>query len=133
MLLLLILTASGSLSCSKSVEDAQKKLLVGIMTNGRWVVNTFSEETLVLTAEFSGHEFQFYESGKVESIKGTEVTTGTWSVNTDNYTIQSNFPQGSTTLQRLNETWRITNSTPITVEARPLNTARNAYLKLNKK
>jgi hypothetical protein len=122
----------GSAGCSKSVEDAQKKLLIQIMTNGRWVVQTFSEETQVLTAEFNGYEFQFYENGKVDGIKGTQVTSGTWAVDAVNYTIQSNFPQGNTTLQRLNETWRITNSTPITVEARPVSTARNAYLKLNK-
>jgi hypothetical protein len=48
-------------------------------------------------------------------------------------TITATFPSGDATVARLNDTWLIYNNTFTLVEANPLNTARNAYLKLNKK
>lgn len=119
--------------CGKSVEDQQKDFIVGIMTNGRWTVQVFAEQNIDVSAEFAGYEFQFLESGTVQGIKGTAVTEGSWSASAANYTITSNFPTGDATLKRLNDVWKITNSSLRTVEARPVDNLRNAYLKLVKK
>jgi hypothetical protein len=130
VLLSLVTLLSG---CSKSVEEQQKDLIVSIMTDGRWLVQNFAEQNTDLSAEYSGYEFQFLANGTVQGIKGASVTEGTWSASAANYTITSNFPTGDATLKRLNDTWKITNNTLRSVEARPTNNLRNAYLKLAKK
>ena len=119
--------------CSKSEEELQKELIISIMTDGRWLVQNFAEQNTDLSAEFSGYEFQFLADGTVQGIKGGSVTQGTWSASAANYTISSNFPTGDATLKRLNDTWKITNNTLRTVEARPSDNLRNAYLKLVRK
>lgn len=120
--------------CKKAVVDASKELLLEIMTNGRWVVEVYSQHNIDLTAEYTGYEFQFYRDGNLQGIKGSDVTNGTWVPDTRNLTMQSNFPLGSNTLLiRLNETWKITKSSMSHVEAKPLSNTKTAYLKLIKK
>lgn len=120
--------------CQKAVVDASKELLLEIMTNGRWVIEVYSQDNIDLTAEYAGYEFQFYRDGKLEGINGPGVTSGTWVPDTRNLTMQSNFPSGSNTLLiRLNETWKITKSSMSHVEAKPLSNTKTAYLKLIKK
>ena len=120
--------------CQKAVVDASKELLLEIMTNGRWVIEVYSQDNIDLTAEYAGYEFQFYRDGKLDGIKGSEVISGTWVPDTRNLTMQSNFPSGSNTLLiRLNETWKITKSSMSHVEAKPLSNTKTAYLKLIKK
>ncbi len=120
--------------CKKAVVDTSKELLLEIMTNGRWVVEVYSQDNIDLTAEYTGYEFQFYRDGNLQGIKGSDVTNGTWVPDTRNLTMQSNFPLGSNTLLiRLNETWKITKSSMSHVEAKPLSNTKTAYLKLIKK
>lgn len=120
--------------CKKAVVDASKELLLEIMTNGRWVVEVYSQDNIDLTAEYTGYEFQFYRDGNLQGIKGSDVTNGTWVPDTRNLTMQSSFPLGSNTLLiRLNETWKITKSSMSHVEAKPLSNTKTAYLKLIKK
>ena len=130
----LLLSAMVSAGCNKEVkEDTQLKLLTDVMTSGRWLVESFTENGVDLSAEFAGIEFQFFENGSVQGIQGGVVTTGSWSPIVDSYSIQSHFTQGSTTLKRLNDTWKITNSTLSLVEAKPLASTRTAFLKLVKR
>lgn len=120
--------------CKKAVVDTSKELLLEIMTNGRWVVEVYSQDNIDLTAEYTGYEFQFYRDGNLQGIKGSDVTNGTWVPDTRNLTMQSSFPLGSNTLLiRLNETWKITKSSMSHVEAKPLSNTKTAYLKLIKK
>lgn len=131
-LILIILPAAIWLAgCSK--EDVQKNIIIQAMTSGRWVVTTFTESGSDYSGDFTPWEFQFYENGTVQGIKGSTTINGTWTANPDARTITSAFPAGDATLTRLNDTWLIFNNTFVLVEANPLNTARNAYLKLNKK
>jgi hypothetical protein len=119
--------------CTKQKEEIQKDLVIQVMTSGRWVVQSFSENNTDVTAEFSTYEFQFLENGTVQGINGSVITTGNWVGNANALTIYSNFPTGSTTILRLNDTWKITNNTLSMVEAKSANTSRTAYLKLVKK
>lgn len=134
ILMMFFLVTGINSGCQKAVVDASKELLLEIMTNGRWVIEVYSQDNIDLTAEYAGYEFQFYRDGKLDGIKGSEVISGTWVPDTRNLTMQSNFPSGSNTLLiRLNETWKITKSSMSHVEAKPLSNTKTAYLKLIKK
>lgn len=131
--LIFILLPTGFLLNGCSKEDVQKDIILKAMTSGRWVVSTFTETGSDFTAEFTPWEFQFFENETVQAINGGTTITGSWTANVDARTITATFPSGDATVTRLNDTWLIYNNTFTLVEANPLNTARNAYLKLNKK
>jgi hypothetical protein len=114
-------------------EELQKDFVIQVMTSGRWLVQDFTENTVDVSGEFGGYEFQFFENGTVQGIKGSIITTGTWVGNASAQTIFTSFPSGNDTLLRLNDTWKITNSSLSLVEAMPSGTSRIAYLKLVKK
>jgi hypothetical protein len=130
---ILFITASGT-GCKKAVEDNARRVLLDLMTNGRWMVQIFTEAGTDHSADYAAWEFQFYENGTVDGLNGTQKVSGTWSVDEVNYTIRSTFPVGSpSALMRLSETWNMTKTTLNYVEAKPSNTARTAYLKLVRK
>lgn len=121
-------------SCKKIQEDIGKQFIIKAMTGGRWVVEKYTEnEVDDLTNVFTGYEFQFMEDGKVNSYYNTETITGAWEGNTDNLTITSNFPGAADPLKKLNDIWKISNNTTKSVEGRPFNSSRIAFLKLVKK
>ena len=130
MLVVLIIAISVA-HCSK--KEVQQNIIIQAMTNGRWVVQHFTENTLDVSTEFTTYEFQFYENGTVQSISGSVITNGTWTANPDARTISSIFPTGNDTLKRLNDTWKIFNNSYTLVEANPSSPTRTAYLKLIKK
>ena len=134
-LLMLLVFSLSAVQCKKVKEDLGKKFIISAMTSGLWTVQTFTDENADITENFAGYEFQFKEDGKVYAIKtGTlEQVTGAWEGNVDDLTIFSNFPGAGEPLQRLNDTWKITNNTTKLVEASPFNSGRVAYLKLVKK
>ena len=133
-MMLLILLVAGTTGCKKAVTDNARRVLLDLMTNGRWIVQTLTESGVDLSGEYATWEFQFYENGTVDGLNGTQKVTGTWAVDEVKLTIQSNFPAGSpTALIRLSETWNITKTTFTYVEAKPSNTSRTAYLKLVRK
>lgn len=117
--------------CSK--ESVQQNLLVDAVTNGRWIVVAFTEGSNDVSSEFSPYEFQFYQNNTVQAINGSTVITGSWVADINARTISASFPGSNTTLNRLNDNWKIFNNSFTLVEANPVNTARTAYLKLNKK
>ncbi len=123
--------AISAAHCSK--EEVQKDLIIQAMTNGKWQVQQFRENTLDVSPEFVPYLFQFYENGQVQAESGSTIVAGTWTADPNARTITSSFPTGNNTLQRLNDTWKIFNNTFTLVEANPTNTGRNAYLKLVKK
>lgn len=133
-IMLMIVLVAGATGCKKAVVENARRVLLDLMTNGRWVVQTFTESGTDLSGEYVTWEFQFYENGTVDGLNGTQKVTGTWAVDEVKLTIQSNFPAGSPpALIRLSETWNITKTTLTYVEAKPSNTNRTAYLKLVRK
>ncbi|MDX2045392.1 MAG: hypothetical protein SFU87_01315 [Chitinophagaceae bacterium] len=131
--LMLVLTAISIAHCAKKKEEIQKNIVIEAMTSGRWIVQGFTENSVDVSSEFTGYEFQFYENGTVQGIKSSATTDGSWLGDPSAMTIFSSFPSGNDTLKRLNDTWKIINNTFTLVEARPTNTNRTAYLKLVKK
>lgn len=131
--LVLVIISISIAHCAKKIDEIQKDFVMDVMTSGKWKVEVFSEDNNDLSATFVPYEFQFYENGTVQGINGSNVINGTWVGDANALTIYSNFPSGNDTIIRLNDTWKITNNTLTKVEARPVNTGRNAYLKLVKK
>jgi len=130
---LLFALLAGGTGCKKIKEDLARRFILDAMTDGRWLVDKFTEDTEDITASFSGYEFQFEDNGKVYAITGTEQQEGTWVGDVNAITIFSNFPGATAPLSSLNDTWKITNNTTKLVEAEPVNPNRKAYLKLVKK
>jgi hypothetical protein len=131
--LILIIISISIAHCAKTVDELKRDFVIDVMTSGRWVVESFSENNQDLSASFGPYEFQFYENGTVQGIRGAAITSGNWVGDAGALTIYSNFPSGDDTIVRLNDTWKITRNTLNLVEARPVNTGRNAFLKLVKK
>lgn len=134
----LLLLFAGSMlfsfSCKKAIEQAQKNIIIDAMTNGRWYVEQYKENTLDVTGDFFGYEFQFYENGNVDGIKTTATKSGTWSSDISNYTITATFPvSAGDTLRRLNYTWKITDSYLNYVEAKTTTAGGDNILHLRKK
>jgi hypothetical protein len=133
-IMLALLFVAGSTGCKKVVEESARKVLLDLMTNGRWMVQTLTESGVDYSTDYSAWEFQFYENGTVDGLNGTQKVTGTWEVDEIKMTIRSTFPTGSpAALLRLSETWNLTKTTFSYVEAKPSNTVRTAYLKLVRK
>ena len=130
---LLLTLLIGGIACKKVKEHLARRLILSAMTDGRWLVDKFTEDTEDITASFSGYEFQFKADGKVYAILGAGQEEGTWVGDVNALTIFSNFPGAIAPLSSLNDTWKITNNTTKLVEAIPVNSTRKAYLKLVKK
>lgn len=121
-------------SCKKAIEAQQRNIILDAMTNGRWYVQQYKENIADVTTEFTGYEFQFYENGNVDGIKGGLSSRGTWTTDISNYTITAQF--GATagdTLKRLNYTWKITDSYLDYVEAKTNTSNGDNILHLRKK
>jgi hypothetical protein len=123
-----------SFSCKKAIEQKQKNIIINAMTNGRWLVELYKENTTDVTGDFLGYEFQFYENGNVDGIKSTVIKSGTWTTDISNYTISAAFPANAgDTLKRLNYTWKITDSYLDYVEAKTTISTGENILHLRKK
>ena len=123
-----------SVSCKKAVKEVQKNIIIDAMTNGRWFVEQYKENTIDVTGDFFGYEFQFYENGNVDGIKTPVTRSGTWSSDITAYTITASFPAtAGDTLRRLNYTWKITDSYLNYVEAKTTTSNGDNILHLRKK
>jgi len=124
---------AGMTGCAKKVEQIKKNIVVDAITNGRWIVQSFTDNDTDITSQFAPYEFQFHEDGTVVGYKGVVESPGTWVGDVNALTIFSNFPAANDTIVRLNETWKIINNTYTMVEAKPSNGMRIATLTLVKK
>jgi hypothetical protein len=130
-ILALLVSLSG---CIKSAEiKIQTDLVTQAITTGQWKVTYYLDNNTDKTASFSVYLFQFKTNSTVDAINnGTLESTGSWSANATDRTITSNFSNGSSTLQLLNGTWLITNSTWTSVEATLTVNGVTKKLRLNK-
>ncbi|MBE7173471.1 MAG: hypothetical protein INR73_23055 [Williamsia sp.] len=98
----------GTLSCKKFIDKQKENYLLGIMTDGRWYLQTYAEGGIDYSYLFASYEFQFYKDEKVDAISGSSVTNGTWKGDVSNLTMTSNFPSAQEPVKRLNQTWKVT-------------------------
>jgi hypothetical protein len=104
-------------SCKKFVQQQEQNALVKEITSGYWVVTRYLENDSNITSSFSGYVFQFHTDGTVTGTLGTTNTNGTWSGDITTKTITSDFPSVGDPLDKLNSTWKITDSYPDSVAA----------------
>lgn len=97
-------------ACKKFIDQQKENYLLKLMTDGRWYLQTYSENGVDNTVLFSGYEFQFYKNQTVDAIKSTSVTGGTWKADLSTLTFTANFANTADPLQRLNQVWKVTDS-----------------------
>jgi hypothetical protein len=132
-ILLLFISALYS-NCKKKIEEKQLDLLYQIITEGRWYVEQYKENSIDVTGDFFGYEFQFYKDDTVDGIKVGGVKKGTWKGNLSEKTIVAAFPSAAgDTLKRLTATWKIIDSGLDFVEAQTTTSTGINRLSLQKK
>ena len=138
---LFILTLSFVLlaGCKKAIKRTQEQiaetLIVKAITDGRWLVSVYKEGTNDYKPEFEGYEFQFKTDRKVDAVKNSSVeATGTWNEDRVNIAIMADYPTtASTTLQRLDGTWKLKDSNWTWVKAEQTINGKLVTLELTKK
>jgi hypothetical protein len=110
ILLFAVLLALCFFSCKKIIQQQEQNAVLNIITSGIWYVQTYTQDSLDITASFSGFVFKFNQDGTVTGTKDSVATAGTWSANISNRTITSNFPNPPNPLNKLNSVWKITDS-----------------------
>ena len=121
-----------AMSCQKQVEEQKRDMLLQIMTDGSWHVETYQLGSTTITDQFSGYNFQFFENGTVTGAKDSISQQGTWIGDVQNLSVTSDFPSDSDPLVRLNGTWKITDSEADYVVAEMTTNDGKAILHLRK-
>lgn len=111
--LLLLLTG-----CKKAIENAQDDLVIRAMTDGEWVISSFTVNSNPITPDFSNYKFKYYSNRTVDAIKnGAVEKTGTWDGNSTTMIISANFPSAAYPLTQINGSWLVTRNGWTYVEA----------------
>jgi hypothetical protein len=104
--------------CKKSIEKIQQDLVIKAMTDGQWVITSFTENGSNISSSFSGYKFQYYSNKTVDAIhNGTVEKTGTWDGNAETMTTSANFSVTVNPLVLLNGSWHIDRNSWTYVEA----------------
>jgi hypothetical protein len=104
--------------CKKAIEKAQEDLVVQAMTDGQWVITSFTLNGTAITPDFSPYKFKYYSNKTVDAINnGTVEKTGTWDGNTTTMIISANFSSAIYPLTKINGSWLITRNSWTYVEA----------------
>jgi len=108
--LMLIITACCALmACNKIKEKVEEKKVLDFITTGQWKVASYSKDGADYTASFNAYAFQFKTNNTVDALKnGTIQSTGTWSGDSNAYTITASFPgTAQQPLPLLNGVWQL--------------------------
>jgi hypothetical protein len=130
-LLWLIITICLVTACKKVIEDKKKDLILDAMTNGQWFVYSFLDGNTDITTSFSPYTFQFYRDGTVSGFTAVSENKGIWVGDPNALTIQSDFPEATEPVNKLNALWKLTNYTYdyVKAEAKIAGVTRKLYLK----
>lgn len=128
--LIAVLALSG---CKKAIEKIAEDMVIKAMTDGQWIITSFTQNGNDITADFSGYKFKYYENRTVDAIKNDILErTGTWNGDAATMTTSANFTGAPNPIALINGSWKITNSTWTTVEANQTNGTEVKTLKLKK-
>ena len=112
-------------SCKKLIQQQEEKAAEAIVTNGLWYVSGYEQNDSDITASFSGYLFKFDNNSTVTGTRNDSSVQGEWSVNISAKTITANFPGAGAPLDKLNETWLITDSYTDSVSATSTDTVNH--------
>lgn len=122
-----------SSSCKKTIEKVAEDLVIKAMTDGQWVVTSFTQNGTNITSNFSGYKFQYYSNKTVDAIlNGVKERTGNWDGNASAMTTWADFPGAANPILLINGTWQITNNGWTYVEATQTNGTEVKTLRLDK-
>lgn len=127
-----LIMATGFTSCEKAELLLQKIILNQLITSSTWVVDSYSEAGTELKTEFAAYTFQFNKNGTVNAASTTGTVTGNWKEDLVARTIYSSFATGTPALQKLNNTWHVTDAAQDYIVASATTASGTAYLKLVK-
>lgn len=103
------------------------------MTNGQWVITSFTDNGNNITSSFSSYKFQYYSNKTVDAIKnGTVEITGTWDGSATTMTTSANFPGATSPLDLINGTWHIDDNSWTYVAASQTNGSEIKTMRLDK-
>jgi hypothetical protein len=126
----LLLLVAG---CKKTIVNAQEDLVVRAMTDGQWVITSFTVNGTSITPDFSPYKFKYYSNKTVDAINnGSVEKTGTWDGNTTTMIISANFNSAIYPLTKINGSWLITRNSWIYVEATQTDGSEVKTLRLDK-
>ena len=104
--------------CKKIAEKQAENAIVKAMTDGQWVITSFTTDGIDITSDFTSYKFQYFDNYTVYAIKnGTVEKTGTWLGDVNAMNISANFPGASNPILLLNGTWHITDNSWTYVKA----------------
>ncbi len=119
--------------CKKTVENVQEDLVVKAMTDGQWVVTSFTQNGINITSDFTSYKFKYYSNKTVDAIKnGTVEKTGTWDGNANTMTTSANFTGAGYPLYLINGNWHIDNNSWTFVVATQTNGSESKTMRLDK-
>ena len=120
-------------SCEKAEQFIQKAVLTQIITNDRWIVESFTVTDTDVSSEYLPYEFEFSVNGTVTAIKSAESFIGEWEEDLESLSIFTHFNNPTPALERFNHVWYINKTTASSVEARAITPSAVLNLKLVKK
>jgi len=107
----IVIAISVLTSCNKIIEKKAEDAIMKVMTDGQWVITSFTSNGSDITTDFSGYSFQFFDDYTVKALNnGTVAQTGTFQGDVSAMTISSSCPNAVNPLLLLNGTWHITNT-----------------------
>jgi hypothetical protein len=128
--LIAVLALSG---CKKAIEQIAEDMVIKAMTDGQWVITSFTQNGVDITNDFNGYKFQYYENRTVDAIKnGTLERTGIWNGDATKMTTYANFSGAPNPIALINGSWNITNSGWTYVVANQTNGTEVKTLRLDK-
>ena len=119
--------------CKKTVQQVVGDAILQAMTDGQWVVTSFTVNGTDITSDFSPYKFQYYSNYTVDAFKnGTVDKTGTWQADPNAMNISGNFPNAINPLDLINGTWHINDNSWTFVKATMTVGSETRTLRLDK-
>ena len=116
--LLIILSLICLAGCKKTIEKKAENAIIKAMTDGQWIITSFTSDGSDITADFSAYKFQYFSNYTVNAIKsGTVENTGNWDGDVSTMNIFASFPGAASPLLLLNGTWHVTDNSWTYVKA----------------
>jgi len=132
-LIIIFLSISLFSGCEKAKEKIGEDLVIQAMTNGQWVITSFTQNGTNITSSFTGYKFQYYSNKTVDAIlNGVKERTGNWDGNATNMTTWADFSSAPNPIALINGTWNITKNSWTYVEATQTIGAETKTLRLDK-
>ena len=119
--------------CKKAIQKQQEDLVIKAMTDGKWIITSFTQNGNNITSDFSGYKFQYYSNKTVDAIfNGSVERTGNWDGSATDMTTWASFSGSTYPITLINGTWHIDNNSWTFVVATQTNGSETKTMRLEK-